>query len=66
MGALDYLSERTDERVQAALKRVCGICHAKVGQDCRHPFETREPMERIVHPSRSQQDLDKRSKGATA
>lgn len=60
MGALDYLNNRADERVIEALTRKCGICSAPPGADCRHPWETREPMERIVHLSRAQQDMDKR------
>jgi hypothetical protein len=60
MGALDYLNDRADERVQAALERKCGICSAKPGADCRHPWETQDPMDRIVHLSRAQHHMDQR------
>lgn len=61
MGTLDYLNDRTDPRVQEALTRRCGICKAKPGTDCRLPWETREPMERVVHLERAQQHLDSAS-----
>lgn len=58
MGALllSYLNDRTDPRVIQALTRRCGICKAKPGQDCRLPWETREPLGRIVHQARAEVD----------
>jgi hypothetical protein len=60
MGALSYLNDRADPRVIEALTRKCGVCAQPPGVDCRHPWETNEPMERIVHLSRAQQNMDKR------
>jgi hypothetical protein len=49
----DWLQDRTDERVIDALTRQCGICHAKPGVDCRHPWETTDTLDRIVHLART-------------
>lgn len=48
----DWLQDRTDPRVQDALTRRCGICHQPPGEDCRHPWETTEPLDRVVHLAR--------------
>jgi hypothetical protein len=47
-----WLLDRTDPRVIDALTRACGICKAPPERDCRHPFETRDPLDRIVHMAR--------------
>lgn len=60
MGALDWLNDRADPRVQTALKRQCTICKAKPSVDCRHPWETDQPLGRVVHLARAQHHLDRR------
>jgi hypothetical protein len=57
--ALDYLSDPADPRVVEALKRECSICKAKPRDPCRHPWETSEPLDRIVHLARAQHHMDK-------
>lgn len=59
---LSWLSDRSDPRVKTALTRTCGICKQKPGQACRHPWETAEPLDRIVHRERADQHLDKKRK----
>ncbi|ORV92783.1 hypothetical protein AWC11_07205 [Mycobacterium interjectum] len=56
MGALDWLSDRSDPRVAAALGRRCSICRAQPGADCRHPFETKEPLAEIAAAKDAQAD----------
>jgi hypothetical protein len=56
---LAYLNDPKDARVVAALDRKCGICRAKPGQKCRHPWETKEVFDRLVHLERAQQHMDK-------
>jgi hypothetical protein len=56
---LAYLADRNDPRVQEALTRRCGICHVPANRDCRHPWETSEPLGRVVHQERVEQALDK-------
>jgi hypothetical protein len=64
MPALDWLQNRADPRVQAALKTRCSICHQPPGHDCRHPWETTESLGRVVHQARAEAHLDKRKKRA--
>lgn len=61
MGALAYLEDRTDPRVQAALTRRCGICAAVPDDDCQHPWGG--TLGRVVHQERAEQHLDKKRKG---
>lgn len=57
-GALFYLTNRNDERVQAALTRTCTICAATPNQDCRNPWDLKPlPLGRIVHLCRVQADM---------
>lgn len=60
MGTLAWLEDRTDERVIVALTRRCGICAAKPGGDCRHPWETTAALGRVVHLARAQAHMDRR------
>lgn len=64
MTTLDWLDDRADPRVIAALERRCGICRAEPGVDCRHPWETSEQLGRVVHLSRAESHMDKRKRGA--
>lgn len=59
---LSWLSDRDDPRVKEALKHTCGICKQPPNRDCRHPWETAEKLDRIVHRERAEQHLDKRSR----
>lgn len=54
MSALNYLSDRTDPRVQDGLRRRCRICAAPRGDDCRH-IATGQPLSngQIVHLART-------------
>lgn len=63
---LAYLANPTDERVKTALTRRCNICRQPPGTPCRHPWETREPLGRIVHLERAQQHLDRRKRTGAA
>jgi hypothetical protein len=56
--ALDYLQDRCDPRVVEALTRPCSICKAAPNVDCRHPWETTEPLGRVVHLARAQHRMD--------
>lgn len=33
-GALAWLSDRSDRRVQAGLERACPMCHVRAGREC--------------------------------
>jgi hypothetical protein len=66
MPALDWLNDAADARVIEALTTKCGICHAAPDIPCRHPWQTTEPLGRIVHQSRAEAFMDKRPRrGAT-
>jgi hypothetical protein len=60
VSALDYLENPADPRVVEALKRECSICKAKPRTPCRHPWETTEPLDRVVHLARAQHHMDGR------
>ncbi|WP_443093829.1 hypothetical protein [Mycobacterium botniense] len=49
---LDWLRDHSDPRVADALTRSCGICKAAPGEDCRHPWQGSDPLDRIVHVER--------------
>lgn len=61
--ALDYLKDRNNAQVQLALTRRCTICGQPPKTDCRHPWETNEPLGRVVHLNRVQQHMDKPKRG---
>ncbi|BCI54986.1 hypothetical protein NIIDNTM18_42640 [Mycolicibacterium litorale] len=56
--SLSWLSDRSDPRVQEALKRTCGICKAPKDMECRSPFKSGAPLNRIIHLSRYEVALD--------
>jgi hypothetical protein len=58
-----WLADPTDERVKTALGRRCGVCRAAPGVACRHPWETSEPLNRVVHLERAQQHFDTKKDG---
>lgn len=51
VNALDFLSDRDDPRIQAALQDSCGVCGVPAGADCVHPV-TGQLMDHIVHLAR--------------
>jgi hypothetical protein len=59
MTALDYLQDASDPRVVEALTRECSICKAPPRKPCRHPWETTEPLNRVVHLARAQHHMDR-------
>jgi hypothetical protein len=59
MTALSWLENPADPRVVEALTRECSICHAQPRVACRHPWETTEPLDRIVHLARAQHHIDR-------
>jgi hypothetical protein len=59
MTALSWLEDASDPRVVVALTRVCSICKAQPRIHCRHPWETSEPLDRIVHLARAQHGMDR-------
>jgi len=61
--SFSWLTDPTDERVKTALGRRCGICRAAPGVACKHPWETPEPLNRVVHLERAQQHVDKKKDG---
>lgn len=50
--AVYWLNDRTDERVQRALQRHCGICAAQPGADCTNSWDHKPLPGRIIHESR--------------
>jgi len=54
------LSDWESPLVREGLTRTCTICKAPPGEVCRHPWETSEPLGRIVHLCRAQAHMDKR------
>ena len=56
---LAWLNDPADARVLAALDRKCGICGVKPGQNCRHPWETKDVFDRVVHLERAEQHINK-------
>jgi hypothetical protein len=53
------LGDRNSVMVTDALTRTCTICKAAPRVDCRHPWETSEPLGRIVHLARAQHHMDR-------
>ena len=51
-GAVYWLNDRADERVQRALQRHCGICAAQPGTDCANSWDRKPLPGRIIHESR--------------
>lgn len=48
-----WLADRDDERVIAALDRMCRLCYAYRGEDCRSIVDPRQPLATgIVHMAR--------------
>lgn len=54
---LAWLQDVDDPRVVAALRETCTICKAKPGCRCRHPWETKEPLGRVVHQCRAESKM---------
>jgi len=51
MGGLEWLGDRSDPRVTAALSRICEVCRAKPRQPC-HNICGGEMIGRVVHLAR--------------
>lgn len=56
--SFEWLQDRDDVRVRAALERTCTICRAAPGVVCRHPWETSAGLGRVVHLCRAQAHMD--------